>query len=83
VLLSLNSLYIAPLFLKFKQTLYFFLGASNDTKTIEIDENLNKFMPFENEEGDLQKLNITIQFVFLSLNFLYVFPLPSTFKNIF
>jgi len=39
-------------------------------------------MPFENEEGDLQKMNITIQFVFLNLNFLYIAPLPSTFKNI-
>jgi len=37
-------------------------------------------MPFESEEGDLQKLNITIQFVFLSLNFLYIAPLPSTFN---
>jgi hypothetical protein len=39
-------------------------------------------MPFESEEGDLQKLNITIQFVFLSLNSLYIVPFPSTFKNI-
>ncbi len=39
-------------------------------------------MPFKNEESDLQKLNITIQFVFLSLNSLYIAPLPSTFKNI-
>jgi hypothetical protein len=38
-------------------------------------------MPFESEEGDLQKLNITIQFVFLSLNSLYIAPLPSTFKK--
>jgi hypothetical protein len=38
-------------------------------------------MPFESEEGDLQKLNITIPFVFLSLNSLYIVPLPSTFKN--
>jgi hypothetical protein len=29
-------------------------------------------MPFESEKGDLQNLNITVQFVFLSLNFLYV-----------
>jgi hypothetical protein len=29
-------------------------------------------MPFESEKGDLQKLNITIHFVFLSLNSLYV-----------
>jgi hypothetical protein len=36
-------------------------------------------MPFENEEGDLQKLNITVQFVFLSLNFFYVVPLLLTF----
>jgi hypothetical protein len=40
-------------------------------------------MPFESEEGDLQKLNITIQFVFLSLNYLHIVPLPSTFQNIF
>jgi hypothetical protein len=40
-------------------------------------------MPFENEKGDLQKLNITIQFVFLGLNSLYIVPFPSTFKNIF
>jgi hypothetical protein len=33
-------------------------------------------MPFKNEEGDLQKLNITIQFVFLSLNFFYIDSLP-------
>jgi hypothetical protein len=39
-------------------------------------------MPFESKEGDLQKLKITIQFMFLSLNSLYVAPLPSTFKNI-
>jgi len=38
-------------------------------------------MPFENEEGDLQKLNITIQIVFLSLNYLYIVALPLTFKN--
>jgi hypothetical protein len=40
-------------------------------------------MPFESEKGDLQKLNSTIQFVFLSLNSLYIAPLPSTIKNIF
>jgi len=39
-------------------------------------------MPSENEKNDLQKLNITIQFVFLNLNFLYIAPLPLTFKNI-
>ncbi len=39
-------------------------------------------MPFESEEGDLQKSNITIQFVYLSLNSLYIVPLPLTFKNI-
>jgi hypothetical protein len=39
-------------------------------------------MSFESEEGDLQKPNITIQFVFLSLNSLYIAPLPSTFQNI-
>jgi hypothetical protein len=38
-------------------------------------------MPFENEEGDLQKLNITIQFFFLSLNCLYIVSFPSTFKK--
>jgi hypothetical protein len=38
-------------------------------------------MPFESEEGDLQKLNITVQFVFLSLNSLYVVPLLLTFKQ--
>jgi len=37
-------------------------------------------MPFENQEGDLQKLNITIEFVFLNLNSLYIAPLPLTFK---
>jgi len=31
-------------------------------------------MPFESEEGDLQKLNITIEFVFLNLNSLYIVP---------
>jgi hypothetical protein len=35
-------------------------------------------MPFESEDNDLQKLNITIQFVFLSLNSLYIPPLPLT-----
>jgi hypothetical protein len=40
-------------------------------------------MPFENEEGDLQKLNITIQIVFLSLNYLDIVALPSTFKKKF
>jgi hypothetical protein len=39
-------------------------------------------VPFESEEGDLQKSNITIQFVYLSLNSLYIVPLPLTFKNI-
>jgi hypothetical protein len=29
---------------------------------------MEQVMPLESEEGDLQKLNITIQFVFLSLN---------------
>jgi hypothetical protein len=38
-------------------------------------------MAFKNEEGDLQKLNITSQFVFLSLNSLYIVPLPSTFQK--
>jgi hypothetical protein len=38
-------------------------------------------MPFENEKGDLQKLNIIVQFVFLSLNSLYVAPLLLTFKQ--
>jgi hypothetical protein len=38
-------------------------------------------MPFENEEGDLQKLNIRIQFVFLIFNFLYITPLPLKFKK--
>jgi len=38
-------------------------------------------MPFESEKGDLQKLNITIQFVFLNLNSLYIVPLPLTFKK--
>jgi hypothetical protein len=40
-------------------------------------------VPFESEEGDLQKLNITVQFVFLSLNSLYVAPLLLTFKQTF
>ncbi len=39
-------------------------------------------MPFESEEGDLQKFDITIQFLFLNLNSLYIAPLPFTFKNI-
>jgi len=39
-------------------------------------------MPFESEKGDLHKLNITIQFVFLSLNSLYIAQLPLTFKRI-
>jgi len=30
-------------------------------------------MPFESEEGDLQKLNIIVQFEFLSLNFFMLF----------
>ncbi len=38
-------------------------------------------MPFKNEEGDLQKLNIIIKFVFLSLNSLYIAPLPLTFQQ--
>jgi len=38
-------------------------------------------MPYESEEGDLQNLNISIQFVFLSLNFLYVAPLLLTLKQ--
>jgi riboflavin transporter FmnP len=38
-------------------------------------------MPFENEEDDLQKLNIIVQFVFLNLNYLYVLPLFLTFKK--
>jgi hypothetical protein len=38
-------------------------------------------MPFESEEGDLEKLNITIQFVFLSLNSLYVAPFLLMFKQ--
>jgi len=40
-------------------------------------------MPFESEEDDLQKLNITIQFVFLSLNFLYVASSLLKFKQFF
>jgi hypothetical protein len=40
-------------------------------------------MPFENEEGDLQKLNIINYFVFLNLNSLYVAPLLLTFKQTF
>jgi hypothetical protein len=43
---------------------------------------IEQVIPFENEEGDLQKLNITIQFVFLSISSLYIASLPSTFKNI-
>jgi hypothetical protein len=39
-------------------------------------------MPFESEEANLQKLNITIQFVLLILSYLYIAPLPLTFKNI-
>jgi hypothetical protein len=35
----------------------------------------------ESEEGDLQKLNITIQFVFFNLNSLYIAPLPLTFQK--
>jgi hypothetical protein len=38
-------------------------------------------MPFESDEGNLQKLNITFQFVFLSLNSLYLAPLLLTFKK--
>jgi hypothetical protein len=40
-------------------------------------------MAFENEEGDLKKLNIIVQFVFLSLNSLYVVPLLLTFNQNF
>jgi hypothetical protein len=40
-------------------------------------------MPFENEEGYLQKLNTIVQFVFLNLNSLHIDPLPSTFKKNF
>jgi hypothetical protein len=38
-------------------------------------------MPFENEKGDLKKLNIIVQFVFLNLNYLYVAPLFLAFKK--
>jgi len=38
-------------------------------------------MPFENEKGDLKKLNIIIQFTFFNLNSLYVAPLFLTFKQ--
>jgi hypothetical protein len=38
-------------------------------------------MAFESEKGDLQKLNIIVQFVFLSLNSLYVASLLLTFKQ--
>jgi hypothetical protein len=38
-------------------------------------------MPFESEEGDLQKLNITIQSMFLSLNSLYVASLFLTIQQ--
>jgi hypothetical protein len=38
-------------------------------------------MPFQSEEGDLQKLNIKIQFVFLNLNSLYIILSPLTFKK--
>jgi hypothetical protein len=39
-------------------------------------------MPFESDGGDLQKLNIIVQFVFLSLNSLYVVPLFLTFHKL-
>jgi hypothetical protein len=42
-------------------------------KNVELMKNWTSYA-FESEEGDLQKLNITIQFVFLSLNFLYNVP---------
>jgi hypothetical protein len=38
-------------------------------------------MLFENEDVDLQKPNIIVQFVFLSLNTLHVAPLLLTFKQ--
>jgi hypothetical protein len=38
-------------------------------------------MPFESEEGDLKKMNITIQIVLLNLNYLYVAPLLLAFKK--
>jgi len=38
-------------------------------------------MPFENEKGDLKKLNIIVQFVFLNLNSFYVTPLFLAFKK--
>jgi hypothetical protein len=40
-------------------------------------------MPFESEEGDLQKLNITIQFVFLSLNSFYIGPITFNIQKHF
>jgi hypothetical protein len=47
---------------------------------VEINEKLSKLCPLKVKRVDLQKLNITIQSVFLSLNFLYIAPLPSTFN---
>jgi hypothetical protein len=47
-------------------------------KIVEINE---KLRTFESEKGDLQKLNIIIQCLFLSLNSLYIAPLVLAFKK--
>jgi hypothetical protein len=38
-------------------------------------------MPFESEEGDLQKLNIIVQLVFFYFKLFYVAPFLLTFKQ--
>jgi hypothetical protein len=48
------------LFLSLEFFCSFPLGASSGTKNVEVNENLSKFMAFESEEGDLQKLNNSV-----------------------
>jgi len=57
-----------------------FLAHPMVQKIVEIDQKLNKLCPLKMKV--ICKMNITIEFVFLSLNFLYIVPLPSTLKNI-
>jgi hypothetical protein len=66
--------------LKFKKKIFLFLCIQWYKKCWNRWK-FEQVMPFKNEEGDLQKLNIIIKFVFLSLNSLYIAPLPLTFQQ--
>jgi hypothetical protein len=77
----LNSLYVVPLLWHSNKICTYFLDPFNGTKNCWNWWQIEQVMPFQSEEGDLQKLNIKIQFVFLNLNSLYIILSPLTFKK--